>query len=374
MVFLHGLNSDGASWAATAARLQTELAIAPRRPEFGSFQRYEDQANAVQNQLAALPGSTVAVGHSNGGVVARQWARAHDLSGIITIGTPHLGAPLVTNLSSYLNYAYSLSDATNQIAVSFGTPLCVQYGDLYFYCDLNSVGNIVGPALALVDSWHWQALAGVITRLGIDANAPVLSEMRPGSSFLNSLNGQAGREAAEVAVRVGIVSTAHHFSLGGPLRVVYPGQAGDNAAAARDYTALLLRVWAGFIYSGGDYGTSERAQDLADKMMSLSGFLSSMDRRWCYAVSAPNGNVCIENDSVVPVTSQDYASLGAQRIWNGDGPTHFEENDAAGYNNVYEALVNYTHIPQRSTPPPPPPPPPPATPLVADSAVRGGRN
>src|SRR4029453_5895089 len=93
-VFIHGLASSGATWEGAADRLQARLSIAAYRPNLIWRSTFESQGDGLQAQLGWLPASTVAVGHSNGGLVARQWGRLHPLNGIVTPGPPNKAAPL----------------------------------------------------------------------------------------------------------------------------------------------------------------------------------------------------------------------------------------------------------------------------------------
>src|SRR5262249_16176880 len=104
IVFVHGFGSSGDTWAGAPLRLQTNLAIQTATPSLSASSLYEQQANELQWQAGGFGSDIIAVGHSNGGLVARQWSRQHPVSGILTVGTPHGGAPLVRNLGSYAGF------------------------------------------------------------------------------------------------------------------------------------------------------------------------------------------------------------------------------------------------------------------------------
>ena len=67
-VFIHGFNSDGTGWAGTAERLRVSTAIAPMTPNMSWRELFRDQVNILNQNpaYASLPGSTIAIGHSNG--------------------------------------------------------------------------------------------------------------------------------------------------------------------------------------------------------------------------------------------------------------------------------------------------------------------
>ena len=69
-VFLHGFQSSGSKWQLTADRVQQELALTAFRPDLNWRASYESQTNDVQTAFGGFSGATIAIGHSNGGVVA----------------------------------------------------------------------------------------------------------------------------------------------------------------------------------------------------------------------------------------------------------------------------------------------------------------
>ena len=100
VVFIHGVASGPETWEDAAARLQSSLQIAPERPAVTWRNSVESQGSEVQGALGGLSGSTVAVGHSLGGIVSRQWSRQHQLDGVITLGAPNRGAPIANHIKS----------------------------------------------------------------------------------------------------------------------------------------------------------------------------------------------------------------------------------------------------------------------------------
>ena len=94
-VFIHGLASSAGAWRDTATRLEQQLRITAYAANLEWRDWYENQGRTLQSGGAGLPASTIAVGHSNGGLVARQWSTMRYLDGLVTLGTPNHGAPLV---------------------------------------------------------------------------------------------------------------------------------------------------------------------------------------------------------------------------------------------------------------------------------------
>src|SRR5688572_4839801 len=75
VVFLHGFASSGDAWRETANRLAADLAITAHAPTVDWKNQYQSQAHEVQAQTSSVGDLPIAIGHSNGGIVARQWSR-----------------------------------------------------------------------------------------------------------------------------------------------------------------------------------------------------------------------------------------------------------------------------------------------------------
>ena len=197
-VFVHGFASDGATWRDAAARLQTRLAIAPQTPTTTWRDDFPSQANSLESQVSSLPASPVAVGHSNGGLVSRQWSRSRSLGGLVTLGTPNQGAPFVNNLLRWAAFNddlyYALSDLYDAFAYS-----AVDWSDVY---------AVIADALQFITALSASSVLDLAEVIGLRIGMPVLPQMAAGSPFVSDLNSQANlnREAADIPSRVGIMS------------------------------------------------------------------------------------------------------------------------------------------------------------------------
>ena len=240
VIFVHGFGSSGETWSGAASRLQTSLAIQPATPSLNARALYESQADDLQWQSGGLGSDAVAVGHSNGGLVARQWNRQHPLAGVITVGTPHGGAPLVRNLSAYAGFNWELVWSVNDVFRSFGQACCNWQWILSMY---SNVWQLAADMAA-------SSVPEIASAVAVNAAFPVTPEMAPGSSFLASINssGNLTREVAAIPVRVGIVSTAYNFYWGGALRAAFPDE-GDLVAYWRDAARFGMETYAAYIYA-----------------------------------------------------------------------------------------------------------------------------
>ncbi|HET9453798.1 MAG TPA: hypothetical protein VFO66_05920, partial [Gemmatimonadaceae bacterium] len=103
VVFQHGMASDGSTWNSMAQEIQRRLHVVPVQPSIDWKAREQDQASAlaaIVNSHSATAGSASFpfVGHSNGGIVSREYRRQGGrIDGLLTLNSPHQGAAIATN-------------------------------------------------------------------------------------------------------------------------------------------------------------------------------------------------------------------------------------------------------------------------------------
>jgi hypothetical protein len=334
-VFVHGLASGPDTWAGTAGRLSGPLAIDPHLPGLSWHASYDQQASELQSQLWWLPRSTIAIGHSNGGVVARRWSRDHDVAGLITLGSPNQGAPLVSNLGLVAHYQSAMGWLVSDVQSAFA--IC---------CDWDGVWPAVEWWMA-VTYWLGDAsLKHMLGILGVSIGAPVAPQMAPYSAFLQDLNGGGlAHEVSRVPARVAVVSTAANFydlgifgAIGGD-QAEYFNALAEGAVWALDYYAMLT------LSSAGAYDSE--AHRKATRMWNLAAWIDSWDETWCRAVSIPGGSFCAPNDTVVPGWSQLMPGAGAHVFdWGWWGPRHTAQTSSSD-DKLYQALTSVMQVPAR---------------------------
>ncbi len=351
VVFLHGLNSDGGTWQSAADRLQQYLAIAAHRPTLRG-PSYGDQANELHSQLWWLPASTIAVGHSNGGIVSRHWSGLHDVSGILTLSTPHRGAPIFAHVADWINFNLMAFDLIGGVGAAFGAT----YDDSWW------VYTAIQGVLSLATQGAQDAILQLAGMLALHRWLPIFPEMIPGSGYLSALNssGNLAREASAVPARVGIVNVAHNFYWGGVFRAVWP-QYGDAIANTLHASAAVLDYYATYLWSSPHPIDWQRAQRISN----VAWWLWVHEEVWCRTISDPSPSAysssgyCAENDTLVPTWSQVYPN--ATNIERRGTPAHVDQTrnmDAT----LYEALVTFMPVYPRGAVPPQPPQNPPGTP------------
>jgi pimeloyl-ACP methyl ester carboxylesterase len=342
-VFIHGLGGSGADWEATAGRLQQMTAIEAHTPSLPWRESYDQQAVQLHNALGGLPSSTVAVGHSNGGIVAREWSKHRPLSGIVTIGTPHRGAPLMAAFHRWVGFNAETPSLLNAALNAFT-----------IHTDVTWVWSFVEEAVSWASDFSFWSVVDVASILGFEMFMPVAPQMRPYSPYIADLNspGNLSREAAAVPNRVGIVSIAHNFFWAGPARAVVPEHA-DHIAAVLYAAASSFLFWGAYIQTTSAWDDVYRFEQ-AMTLLNIGSHLMSMDPYYCRVVSRWDLSACFPNDGVVPDESQRFPFAPNLII---GGPAHTQEKEQ-GVDALREALVWYLHVPARSGSPEPPPPPP----------------
>lgn len=358
-VFIHGFSGDGGDWAGTAGRLRERLSIDPRWPSLRWSSSFEDQARDLQRMadIGSLSASAVAIGHSNGGLVARQWSTLRPVNGIVTIGTPHGGAPLLQHLVDWAIFNDITRWALDGVMRAFSVP-----SDWWW------VPGALKAYLKWTNGFSVLAVSEVVTMLGVQTAVPVTVEMLPGSSFLGTLNGSGNLTREATMPRVGVASIAHNYYWAGPARATRPDSADAIATALYAVAGGLLGYGNLIIASSNPADWASINQGLS--LISVANQLLSVDPVWCQLVSHPVAGICIANDGVVPVDRQAYP--GAPTLYI-EGPAHTQERQQSD-DVLFWALVNYLGVFPRGIAPPPDPGPDtgPADPPPGNEPPTGG--
>lgn len=362
VVFLHGINSDGGVWGAVADWLRGGLQIAPDLPTLTWRLSFEQQAGELnaRPEVPSLPASTTLIGHSNGGIVAREWVRGRSAGGLITIGSPHRGAPILAHFVAWSALNGATPGWLDRVLDAFS-----------IWSDWSYVLAYVNGAMHWVSDFSIWSVLNLSTSLGILDRAPVAFEMLPGSPYLQNLDSgiNLSHEAFVVPNRVGIVSIAHNFYWAGPARAIAP-DAADDIAVTMYGAAFGFLYWGGLINIQAD-PADVVATEQSMSLLGLAGQVLSIDPFYCRAVSDVDMSECRTSDGVVPTESQAYP--GAPNLLIGtdnDGPAHIQEPGRAD-EAVYQALTQYTHVQLRGEPAPGPSPGPGPNPAPNPSPFSG---
>jgi triacylglycerol esterase/lipase EstA (alpha/beta hydrolase family) len=282
VAFLHGFGSNGSVWTQAMNTLRTNLRIKAIAPNTDWWERIPVQAGQLTPQLNTAFGadSTVKVklvAHSQGGVVARSFARLSTRGdGLVTVGSPHQGAAIAANF-----YYGGVQNWVRWVASSIATP--IQYYSAYdpAFRDPYFNGNardltffqLLYSAIALIQSrfctemGFCEMLAGQL--------APAILDEIPGSAFHQSLVQTQTTEQQRLAQRVSIRVTDSPYNVMWKLMF-----GGNNGAAA----GALIRgyVWAQSVTEWLRYNNSPEYMLAAgsDLWLYTAQAVGDMDADW----------------------------------------------------------------------------------------------
>lgn len=195
LLLVHGIFSSSATWdALTLLMYETgDTTWHVFRPNLYTSQPFVVNRDSLARYMVNknLASDVAVVGHSMGGIIARLASRLHPTQGILTIGTPHYGAPLA-----------------RQIVASWDSPM------VWYTWFANLIGTLalvgfpvdnqewVGPNLswydiqrARYDTWHTVDDFFALSTLDLSqilASTPAMADLAPGSPAMIELNSEAG--------------------------------------------------------------------------------------------------------------------------------------------------------------------------------------
>ncbi|MEI6814022.1 MAG: alpha/beta hydrolase [bacterium] len=333
--FVHGFGSGGDTWNSLLSSLHDSLQFRSVAPTLNWEFGVAIQAAALNADYGATLGSSpFLVGHSAGGIISRQYGASFGAAGVLTIGSPHAGAPIARNYPWVAQVGNdALSDAFF-LADSYGDDFVERFGDwLYGYLQDWGLWPLVCEA------------AGVTTNLFDNfTNSPIfiVDNLEPGSSYLLGLSLQAGPEQANIGKRASIAVTMDQWSQGGPWRVLYGASAG-LAESERIIDLGLVAISAGAIllnhsYIGEDNPYLYYSRGMA--FMDLGESLLLIDPTWCLAVSQ---NGCQASDGFIPTASQKW---GEHQLLVNRNISHIEETRQLT-SEIQGQLISVFQIPRQ---------------------------
>jgi len=311
VVFVHGGFASSETWRDAASRLAATLQITPHLVDLPSTSVFEQQTAVLHAAKGSLPAHTIAVGHSNGGIVSRQWSRSRPLGGILTLGTAHTGLQLSARALDLVNFNYLVY---NVAGLAFGTASSSPDFAWMIAAGLQAY-------LSNVQWLSWNTATAVTSSVAVAGYVPLAPQVVPGSNFLNNLNGGANlaREASAVGRRVGLVYTASDYWRAGMAVGLAPGSR-ETAWAIMLATPPILDYAAALLDTRYP-PTHLLARTFAMRLRSLASMIRDMDPQWCYAVTGDR-TCSIPHDGIVSVVNQQYPG-GMNFAVN--GPAHKEE-------------------------------------------------
>ena len=338
LVLVPGVRSNGTTWNDAQSRFNRQLTVTVYNPSLMNWRAlFPDQATQLQQKLPGIAGMPVVVGHSNGGIVAREWSKIRPVKGLLTLSSPNQGAPIANNAFAWGMYNANIVTGLLNVQASFSDPnegsfwiLSVIQGALAFAADTASTG------------------VAALAATGFDLASPVFSQDKVGSSYMQSLDspGNLAREAAAIPSRVSIATYVPDYNLGGAFRALSPENA-DFFRAGLWAAVGTLDVWAGTIAASGAPRDIERSQ----RMLTAAFLLSLHEVMWCQAVSDPTpyavtlGGACYPNDTFIPTWS--HAWPGSLVVPKPNAPAHTQQTQLM-VPVLYEVLTTQMGVPPRA--------------------------
>jgi pimeloyl-ACP methyl ester carboxylesterase len=180
ITLVHGFNSSGDTWIEpfnTRDYLASTYNIQVDNP---SYPWYLPITLAAATLTLQDPANTILVGHSEGGVVSRRYAEQHQVAGIVTLGSPHVGANIATNYPMFLaQVGHTLWDI-RQIFRNLWALSPPYWMDLV---------NRVGSAMSDVFDLLMYLINGLGSLVGY---IPVVGDLQPNSPTFQAMNGGPG--------------------------------------------------------------------------------------------------------------------------------------------------------------------------------------
>ena len=276
----------------------------------------ETQTAALDGALGGLPANTIAIGHSQGGLVTRQWSRTKALRGILTLGTPHTGSQLTARGLDLINFNYMVY---NLAGLAIGTSSSPDFAWL--------VAAGLQAYLRQRQWLSWNTAAAIASSVAVADYVPVAPQLVPGSSFLNTLNsvGNLAREDVAVAKRVALAYTAADYWRAGIAVGLAPSLREPAWDIIQRHPAdLRLR---GRVARHGLPADPLPGSVVRDAAARSGGYVvRDMDPQWCWAVTGDR-SCSIPHDGIVSVVNQRYPGPGALNFAV-SGPAHTQETQA----------------------------------------------
>lgn len=349
VMLLHGYFADGGTWEYFDWYLRNAFGagVSVSRPAYGSMGNHEAAANEVGASFSSTSRPAV-VAHSLGGTVARALDRSEMrvLDGIITVGSPHLGAGIAVN--RFLVLPVISAAAANVL----DAPLYYMGLDGGHVQDVSLY--IEGFALLAAYALRGQHITNLL-------NSPIASELEPASPFLQTLNGDPNK-AHELArmgqKRFAIVShvppDAQLCALLFPLG--YDGCV-DYINDLSFWFAGRALYYASYFDPNDPYALLKQAQ--AFRWWASGNALLGMNGLWCSLLGV-QGQFGCDADGFIGAQSQVWPGAIERHLFQGPGHMGEPVDDRAlaEASSILQQYFGVTYLPA----PPPPPPPPPASP------------
>jgi pimeloyl-ACP methyl ester carboxylesterase len=347
VVLVHGFFADGLSWAEAQWAFEHGMNVKTYAPTLGWERRLFRQKNDLISYMNGLqlPNNTILVAHSFGALTAREASKERAISGILTVGSPHGGAPIAESINFGLPEAYGALMSWNVASAwenyvhadANSTPWC--WGSsTETYCDEQAFFTME----ALINAGVIAAGTAAITSL-FEANAVLhdggsLQDIEPGSTFVDSLDSDENlaREAQTMGDRrVALLShyTGANFRI---WEVSRPSQA-SWITGMQVYTILQL-MWSADYYANMYNEMSDPHYDEKKlnwyKLFTVGASLETLEIMWCSwtgQLELQPYSFCQEGDGLFSINAQQWP--GGALNDHITGPAHTSEKASGAFHS-----------------------------------------
>ena len=335
VVLQHGFFSDARTWGRMRPWLLKDMVIANLEAKTTYWPNlYEDQAAELHRDLSGNISAqgAVLIGHSNGGMISRSLARNPNIGnerqpagyvapanirGVVTIGTPHWGAPAAKHLRS-INRLFRWGNDAAILLCAWSTT----YGCQNFTYIANSTLRNIFIALA--------------------GNVPVMSQMQPNSAYHSQVNSLPESSFEKYGIESYLWKKWLPWRLYGDAYCYEDSECGGSAQVKK-IDKIYHHDISCSIISGLLMSWKNAAKCAADAV-----FLRAADNLY-------GGWVEWAGDGIVPGWSQHYPNIPTTNIYVvDDGPAHWgETSDKRVGQRVESVLRARMKVPQVSYTPGP---------------------
>jgi pimeloyl-ACP methyl ester carboxylesterase len=292
VLFQHGIFSERKTWGDLPERVNQDLRLGCRfRPNLDSNERLAQQAGALADSIRQYGrGSLLLIGHSQGGLISRYVAQHNSelVNGIVTLGSPHRGAPIVNTARPVVAAILSIPGAAAYNGC--GSPKGLR---------CSAGGFLIGSAVSLA-------------KYGADDAVTAFIDLKPGSDFQQRLN-----STNESFSRAGIQSYPSRIFV--EWRLGFDPTGPDNGRKGVKVAYVTTGATTACAVVGWFIGRGDKATQCAVTTAAIIGF----DLLWNALVSGFG-----KSDGIVPGSSQVYPNALRNIAMRNGAPSHTGETQS----------------------------------------------
>ena len=355
VIMQHGFLGDMGTWTAAAQSLQQTFDANFILTTTGWRNTFGNQANTLTANFYGGAGQDAAfVAHSFGGLLGRHMLRTGTpWRGLITVGTPHQGAPIAANI-------------VNGTVASTLTTVATNIFEPFDYFQPPRVSFLQAAILDELEFGVIDVLLNLYIIPAVTGNAAVLAQAQPGSAFLvgaAGLNGAGAmaNEALSTPTRWQMTSVhtllplvfPDDHEMGLACRIIVGGITPAEFCYGYQVAATYAMYDKFVEYSEATpwENPGSHTEILVGAIKWLTAFfeLLLLDHTWCQLIGSVQNGVCLPSDGLIPASVSTWS--GATKRINLGNLAHTGQTDAQlTQERVAEGLLA-AQIPRLAGPP-----------------------